>query len=71
MFNVNDTVTITGKTGKGKNRVREHGTERTISEISDRVTFDQRTGPWLRLVALDGYWVWVHHSDDKDFTVTK
>lgn len=61
---------LTGKTQKGRNRVRENGREWTVKKTANRVLFDTRTGPWLLLSAVhsnDGRWV--HATDDKDFLV--
>lgn len=68
---------LKGKTQKGKNRIRECGTDKWfIIHQKNRVLFDSRPGPWA-LVAPDIdspsksviLRRWIHLTDDKDFEV--
>lgn len=62
---------LEGKTLKGKNRVREHGSEWTLLETRQRVLFSFDTGPWLHVQSLKtGDSRWVHGVSDRDFKVT-
>lgn len=66
------TVQMTGKTQKGKNRVREHGTLWNCIEVRDSVRFDTRVGGWLRVTPSNGNTNaerWVRQEDDVDFAV--
>jgi len=66
---------LTGKTLKGKNRVREFGSEWNLIDTKDKVSFTQEPGPWLLLKPAkdkqgrnDGS-RWVHATHDQDFLV--
>ena len=62
---------LTGKTQKGKNRVRENGKEWVVKKTVNRVLFDSRQGPWFMVVPVNapGNGRWVHLTDDKDFSL--
>ena len=62
---------LIGKTGKGKNRVRENGSEWKLIEERDSVAFTSEPGPWLFLEAIGkpSSSRWIHQSNDRDFTV--
>lgn len=66
---------LTGKTGKGKNRVRENGQEWVVLQVTGTVLFDNRGGPWLFVNPTSRTDTdksrWIHSTDDKDFVVTK
>lgn len=66
-------VNLTGKTLKGKNRIREAGTNHWIVlREADEVVFSVRPGPWL-FVTPDAnkqdFSRWVQLADDPDFIV--
>lgn len=65
---------LSGKTLKGKNRIREHGNEWLLIKTSEKVLFAQRSGPWGLVYptksGLD-HSRWIHLHDDDDFEITK
>ena len=69
-----NTVKLVGKSMKGKNRVREHGSVWTVHVITEKVLFNPQPGPWLFVSPLgrlfqDKASRWVHQTDDQDFIV--
>lgn len=65
---------LRGKTGKGRNRIRENGAEWEIIGIAHGVFFDERRGPWwfVRPVGQKDDSPkarWIHSTDDKDFAI--
>jgi len=63
---------LIGKTQKGKNRVRELGSEWFLVRKSARVLFDSRPGPWWLVQPVNGSEEksrWIHSKEDKDFEV--
>lgn len=62
---------LTGKTQKGKNRIRELGTLWQIVRTADTVLFDTRKGPWalVKPIGQPDKSRWIHWTDDKDFVV--
>jgi len=64
---------LTGKSQKGKNRVRELGPIWKIVEIRDNVAFSTENGPWALIVPANGdkdKSRWVNMKNDKDFEIT-
>ena len=67
-------IKLTGKTQKGKNRVREHGQFWTVLRECDRVIFSTDPGPW-GFIAPEGKdradkgSRWVNLRADKDFII--
>lgn len=64
---------LVGKTLRGKNRIRELGSEWILIRKSAQVLFDKRPGPWW-LVAPVGHDAdeksrWIHSTHDVDFEV--
>ena len=67
-------VTLTGRTKKGKQRVRDFGNTWCVIRREDRVVFKQDAGPWLFVAppgrdAQDHASRWVHEFIDADFVV--
>lgn len=66
-------ITLKGKSGKGKNRVRELGDEWEIVEISDGVLFSDVPGPWYKVSPSsrsdDDKDRWIHSKNDEHFIV--
>lgn len=65
---------LTGKSQKGKNRVREHGREWSVLRVCDRVIFSKERGPWAFVVPVgkdrgDNGSRWINLHFDKDFEV--
>jgi hypothetical protein len=67
-------MTLTGKTQKGKNRVRELGSEWILVRTEDRVLFNPERGPWWLIEPtchanpVDKQ-RWVHSKHDVNFIV--
>jgi hypothetical protein len=59
---------LKGKTLKGKNRIREHGSEWDTLTSSPSVLFDARPGPWLFVAPIgkpfDARWIHALHDDN-------
>ena len=63
---------LKGLTQKGKNRIRELGSEWTLVKEKESVLFSQVTGPWWLIIPLSGDETksrWIHSTKDKDFEV--
>jgi len=63
---------LKGKTQKGKNRVREHGTQWVICRMQDRVAFSNKLGPWWLIKPVNGFEKdsrWICNTHDDDFEV--
>lgn len=62
---------LTGKSLKGKNRVRENGETWELVEKRQKVLFSTEDGPWLLLssIANPSHSRWVHEHHDTDFVV--
>lgn len=67
-------IRLKGLSQKGKNRIRELGSEWIVHTQVDRVLFNPELGPWL-MVSPVGTDMdhkssrWVHATQDKDFTI--
>lgn len=58
---------VEGITLKGKNRVREHGSEWLVMDRRESVqALSNRPGLWL-VAVNDGYGRWVEATNDPDF----
>lgn len=75
MSHLGKKIELTGKSQKGKNRVREHGSVWHVLAETDRVLFSPgKPGPWL-FVAPNGKGQqdkssrWVHLNADPDFSI--
>jgi hypothetical protein len=66
-------VILKGKTQKGKNRIRELGSEWILLREMDRVLFNPEVGPWFFVRPAnrkDGEKDrWIHASRDVDFEI--
>ncbi len=68
------TVNLVGKSMKGKNRVREHGSVWIIHVRVETVLFNPEPGPWIFISPIgktfqDTASRWVHEVNDRDFIV--
>jgi hypothetical protein len=68
------TIRLSGKTMKGKNRVKEQGNEWTVLAETDRVIFSPLTGGWLFITPLgktqdDKASRWIRSVTDFDFEI--
>lgn len=61
--------TLTGKTAKGKQRIKQWGSQGKIMRTLDVVQFSQDSGPWFAITAGDPTFRWVHATRDPDFTI--
>lgn len=62
-------VTLTSKTLKGRNRIREHGSQWRIIEVGNPQCFDGAEG--LFIEAVEGnHRRWIRMHDDPDFITT-
>ena len=67
-------IILKGITQKGKNRVREQGTEWVIEKMQDKVVFSQELGPWWLIRPITGFETasrWIRNTVDKDFEVVE
>lgn len=59
---------LKGKTLKGKNRIRELGSEWELVTTANNVLFESRPGPWLCVCPKgnpsQGRWVHATHDDN-------
>lgn len=61
-------VKVKAKSGKGKNRIKEHG---SIWYVQDIANVSCREGTSYLLESLEfGYWRWVSKHNDPDFQIT-
>lgn len=62
-------IRVSPQSGKGKNRIREHGDTWRVLKTSDQVVC--REGRSHLVESLDGreYWRWVSTSYDPDFNI--
>ena len=66
-----------GKSQKGKNRVREWGSQWRVDRISETVQFSNDRGPWAMVSPLEGLNAksaevgsrWINLFHDRDFEV--
>lgn len=72
----NDTLILSGKTRKGKTRIKEYGSRWRILLIQDKVAFSFQSGPWLLLepmiedvAAKNNGSRWIHQEHDMDFAI--
>ena len=65
------TLTLSGKTKKGKERVKQWGAEDwVVTRIEDSVLFSTEKGPWLFIDnGEDKASRWIHAKHDKDFSI--
>lgn len=61
---------LVGKTKKGKQIVKEHGSIWDCQKLSMTVGFSPDFGPWA-LVGHDGAMRWIHLTFDGDFEVSR
>lgn len=59
MFKKNDKVFLTGKTGHGKNRVREQGNPWTVDRVQSSKI----------LINKDTNWKWIDLPADRDYEI--
>ena len=67
-------IILKGITQKGKNRVREQGSEWVISKMQDKVEFSQERGPWWLIRPITGSKLqerWIRNMVDNDFEVVE
>lgn len=67
-------IILKGITQKGKNRVREQGSEWVIEKMNHEVGFSQEAGPWWLIRPITGSETasrWIRNTHDKDFEVVK
>jgi len=74
-------IKLTGKTQKGKNRVREHGNEWVVLAETQTILFSpSKQGPWLFVAPQRSTYPqnqghddkasrWVHLNNDENFVV--
>ena len=62
---------LTGKTQKGKNRIREHGDLWVLLKTRDSVLFDTKPGQWFLIAPCNNGSAsrWIHSINDRDFEI--
>ena len=70
-----ESITLEGKSGLGKNRVRELGSSWRVLRVEQKVHFSTRPGPWLSVEPVGRedaarFRRWVHETDDANFVVS-
>lgn len=68
------TIQLKGVSQRGKNRVREHGSQWMVLAETDVVIFNPQRGPWLFVAPVGKNWNdkasrWIKASDDLDFVI--
>lgn len=61
--------TLTAKTAKGKQRIKQWGNQGKIMRTVDSIQASPIKGLWFAVSAGDPTWRWVHFTDDKDFNI--
>ena len=71
MYEIIPTMRLTGKTQKGKNRIREHGNDWVLIRVSNMVLFDKKPGQWFLVAPCNNGSAsrWIHSTNDKDFGI--
>lgn len=67
-------IVLKGITQKGKNRVREQGSEWFVAKMQDEVLFSNERGPWWLIQPITGFRTaqrWIRNTVDKDFEVVE
>jgi len=67
---IGDTLTLTGITSKGKQRLQQWGHNGwEVTKIVDEVQFSNEVGPWLFVdPGNNSASRWIHALNDKDFS---
>lgn len=68
-MNIGDILILRGKTLKGKNRIREHGTHWEIVDIANGVSC-LNGSPGFLIQTLDDL-RWIKQENDQDFVIVK
>jgi len=78
---VSDLLTLEGKSLKGKNRVREHGSKWVVVKLSDKVSVSQPIGDGPFFLVRPVAWPddngsddgarWIASQNDPDFSISK
>ena len=56
----------------GKSRIAQQGSEWIVRDVRERISFDNRVGPWLGLESLRDHpmgFRWVHATNDNNFKI--
>ena len=69
---IGDLLLVEGISQKGKNRIREQGNTFKIANVAERVSFSDKSGPWLLLGSLNpNHGRWVHVADDQHWKIVE
>lgn len=71
-------MTLSGKSLKGKNRIKELGAEWMVIAERESVMFSRNCGPWALIVPVERHVPgvkadtrWINLRDDRDFIIVK
>ena len=66
-------IIVEGISQKGKNRVREHGSEWIVDSEHETILFNDEKGPWYHIYSVNDknkdYSRWINKNNDKDFKI--
>lgn len=62
--------TLTAKTAKGKQRIKQWGASGKVMRVVDSIQASPVKGIWFGVAAGDKFWRWVHIDNDVDFNIT-
>lgn len=66
---VGSTITLRGKSLKGKNRIREHGATWAIVDYSNIAMCFNNQPAWYVRSEATGHERWIRQNDDRDFVI--
>ena len=67
--NMNLVGTLTAKTAKGKQRIKQWGDSGKVMRVKDSIPASPLKGLWFGVCAGDKFWRWVHVDNDTDFNI--
>jgi hypothetical protein len=66
-----NTVVLTAKTHKGKNKIKNHGNKWIIRRFQERVMcLNNKPGILLQHIANPNHLRWIEKSNDPDFSIS-
>lgn len=71
---IGKTIMLAPVSKHGKNRIAQQGPEWVVRDIREKVSFDNRPGPWLGIESLREHplgFRWVHATSDSNFKIVK
>lgn len=70
LMDIGDTISLTWKNKRKKQRILEHGVEWIVKDIRQVIGFTSKPGPWILIQSVKtGDLRWVHEIDDDNFVI--